>query len=138
MKADASLDVPEDGEASVSEDGDTQLLGSRGGVEKKLDAESRPRPVTCWEELPGSQSRESEGSTDDPRVEDIKGPWSLLAGDGVFRFAVPESGSTLPRSEGNTAVTPDGVPGLSGTEEEPRVAVSGDTGTERRPREGSA
>lgn len=90
------------------------MLNSSGGVEKKLDANSKRPPVSCWEKLaccrPGKREDSTEGSK--LYLVDVKGAGSTIPSVGVLSFAVTEkdeSRRTLVMTQGNTAVTLDGV-----------------------------
>lgn len=139
MTADRSLD-PGDGDMRTSEDEGAQLLNSSGGVEKKPDAKSKTLSVSCREKPAGSRSGNGEDSREGCKLDlaDVKRAGSPRANDGVCPSAVTgkdESGRTPAMTEGNTAVTRDGVTRVS-TTEEPKGAVSRATGREPRPWEG--
>lgn len=91
------------------------MLNSSGGVEKKLDANSKILPVSCWEKLACCRPGKREDSTGGSKLylADVKGSGSPIASIGVLSFAVTEkdeSRRTLVMTQGNTAVTLDGVP----------------------------
>lgn len=108
MKADTSPGLG-DAKASTCDGEGATLLSSRRGVERKLDANSKALPVSCWDTPAGSRSRKRGDSTEGSKLylADVTGAGTPTASVGVLSFAGTDQGEsrrTLVTTEGDPAV----------------------------------